>query len=332
MTLSIRRRELIAALGGAAAVWPLAARAQQGERVQRIGVLLPHDESDPEEQVRLSTFRQELTGLGWAVGRNIKIDVRFAAADGERIRAYAAELARSGLDAILVDSSRVLAEVQHVTRTVPIVFVQVTDPVAQGFVSNLARPGANITGFSSNEYAISGKWLQMLKEIAPRIARVAAIVHADNPSSGYLEAAHAAAAALRVELIQVGLRDAAEIEPSFDLFAHEPNGGLLVITSPFITVHRDLIAALAIKHRLPSIHGFRFFAISGGLMSYGHDPVDLYRRAAAYIDRILRGEKPGDLPVQLPIKYQLVINLKTAKAIGLAVPQSFLALADEVIE
>jgi len=328
----VRRREFITLIGGAAS-WPLAARAQQGDRVRRIGVLLPHGESDPEEQMRLNAFRQALLGLGWVDGSNIRIDQRFAAADGERIKAYASELVRLSPDVILVDSSGVLAEVQKATRAVPIVFAQVGDPVAQGFVSNLARPAGNITGFASNEYDIAGKWLHMLKEVAPHITRVAAILHADDPSTlKYLDVVMPLVSGLGLELIRVGVRNPAEIELSIDSFGREPNGSLLVLTSPFITVHRDLIAALAIKNHLPSIHAYRFFASSGGLMSYGHDPVDLYRRAAAYVDRILKGEKPGNLPVQLPVKYQLVVNLQTAKAIGVTVPPTLLALADEVIE
>jgi putative ABC transport system substrate-binding protein len=330
--MTMQRREFITLLGGAAAAWPLAARAQQNGRVRRVGVLLPHAERDPEAQARVTAFRQVLQGLGWIDNRNIRIDYRFAAGVTDRVRVYAAELIGLAPDVILADSSLVLSVLQQTTHNVPTVFVQVGEPVEQGFVPSQARPGGNITGFTSIEYSMAGKWLELLKEIAPGIARVA-VLYADAPSaSPFLRTVEPLAPLIGVQLTQAAVQDSNDIERSINAFAREPNGGLLVLTSPFITVHRDLIIMLAAKHRLPSVHGFRFFATSGGLMSYGADPLDLYRRAASYVDRILRGEKPADLPVQFPVKFELVVNLKTAKAIGLTIPEAFLLRADELIE
>jgi putative ABC transport system substrate-binding protein len=329
----MKRRDFITLLGGSAVSWPLAARAQQPERVRRIGVLISPTETDSESQARIAAFKQGLQVLGWITGRNVHIDYRFGAADLDRTRAYAAELIGLAPDVILANSPQVLRALHQLTSTIPIVFALVVDPVGEGFVKSLAQPGGNITGFTSFEYPLSGKWLEVLKEIAPRVGRVMVINHPENVIAvGYLRALESAAPSLGVDLSPIDVRDTGEIERSIDAIARESNAGLIVLPSPLTLVHRDMIVALAARHRLPAIYPFRYFVASGGLMSYGIDTVEVFRRSASYIDRILKGDKPGELPVQQPTKFELVVNLKTAKALGLDVPPTLLARADEVIE
>ncbi len=329
----MKRRELITLLGGAAAAWPLTARAQQGERMRRIGVLMNLASDDAEGQARLAAFHQGLQQLGWTVGRNVQIDYRWGAGNADRIRKFAAELIAVAPDAILSTGSPSVAAFQQATRTVPIVFVTVVDPVSSGFVDTLARPGGNITGFALYEYSISGKWLQLLKEIAPRMTRAAVIRDpALTAGGGQLGVIQAVAPSVGAEVTPVNVRDAGEIERAITAFARLPNGGLVVTASTLAGVHRDLIIALAARYRLPAVYPLRYFVAAGGLISYGPDQIDQYRQAVGYVDRILKGEKPADLPVQTPTKYELFINLKTAKALGLEVPPTLLARADEVIE
>ena len=315
------RREFITLLGGAAAAWPLAARAQQGERVRRIGVLMNVAADDPEAQARNAAFLQGLQELGWTVGRNVRIDYRWAAGDADRLRRYAAELVALAPDVVLASGTSTVGPLQQATRTVPIVFAGVADPVGAGFVDSLARPGGNATGFISFEYGLSGKWLELLKEIAPGVTRVAVLRDsAISGGTGQFGAIQSVAPSLGVEVIPINVRDAGEIERAVAAFARAPNGGLIVTASGLAIVHRELIVMLAARHKLPAVYYYRFFVTDGGLVSYGPDPHDQYRRAAGYVDRILKGEKPADLPVQAPTKYELVINLKTAKALGLDVP------------
>jgi putative ABC transport system substrate-binding protein len=328
----IRRRELLVLLGGAAAAWPLAARAQQPERMRRVGVLLPAVANDPEYQARVGAFMQALALLGWTDGRNVRIEMRWGASDADRYRQYAAELVALAPDVIVAVTSPVVAPLQRETRSVPIVFVQVIDPVGTGLVTGLARPGGNTTGFTVFEYGLSPKWLALLKEIAPHVTR--APVFRDPTVAaqiGLLGGIQSVAPSLRMELSLIDNRDAGEMERAVAAFAREPNGGQIVF-GPFIFLHRELIITLAAKHRLPTVYTERAFVTAGGLTSYGPDRVEQYRQAAGYVDRILKGEKPADLPVQAPTKYELVINLKTAKALGLDVPPTLLARADEVIE
>jgi len=328
----VRRREFITLLGGAAA-WPLAARAQQAERVRRIGVLMNFSADDAEGQARLAAFRQGLQQAGWSVGGNIRIDYRWAADDAELFRKDAAELVALAPDVILASGNPSVVALQQATRSVPIVFGPVTDPVASGFVESLARPGGNITGFSAFEYSLSGKWLELLKELSPRVSRAAIVRDLGLPQgSGLLGAIQSVAPSLSVELSPINVGDTAAFERAVAAFARSTNGGLIVTTSPWAVAHRDLIIALAAQHHLPAVYAFRYFVTSGGLISYGPSSIDQFRRAAGYIDRILRGEKPADLPVQTPTKYELVINLKTARALGLEIPPTVLARADEVIE
>jgi putative tryptophan/tyrosine transport system substrate-binding protein len=328
----VRRREFIMLLGGAAAAWPLAARAQQADKVRRIGVLMPWAESDAEAQARIAAFRDGLQKLGWSDGRNVRIEYRWAA-DADRLRGYAAELVAMTPDVIFAGPLAAMSALHGKTRTIPIVFAQVGDPVGQGFVASLARPGANITGFVSLEYAIGVKWLELLEQIAPRVTRVAVVYDPENPSwAGYLREIEVGAASFGVQLSPFAVRDAAAIERAINAFAGEPHGGLILLPGPVVVAHREIIIALAAKHRLPAVYSFRYYVADGGLASYSVDARDLYRRAAAYIDRILKGEKPAELPVQLPTKYELTINLKTAEALGLDVPVSLLARTDEVIE
>jgi putative tryptophan/tyrosine transport system substrate-binding protein len=328
----MKRRNFIALLGGAAA-WPLAARAQQAAQTRRVGVLMNLAADDAEGLARVTAFAQALQQLGWTDGRNVRIDYRWAAGDPERFQRYAQELLTLGPDVTLASATPGIVALERASRTVPIVFVAVADPVGAGFVESLARPGGHITGFSIFEYGMSSKWLELLKEIAPRVTRVA-VIRDQSLTSGTAQfaAVQSVAPSFGVELSPVGVRDAGEIERGVAGFARTPNGGVIVTGSPLSGVHRDLIIALAARHRLPAVYGFRFFASAGGLISYGPDIVDQYRRAAGYVDRILKGEKPGDLPVQAPTKYELVINLKTAKALGLEIPSSVLARANEVIE
>jgi len=329
----MKRREFITLLGGAAAAWPLAARAQQAERVRRIGVLMNFSADDAEGQARLAAFRQGLQQAGWSVGGNIRIDYRWAADDAELFRKYAAELVALAPDVILASGNPSVAALQQATRSVPIVFAPIGDAVASGFVESLARPGGNITGFSAFEYSLSGKWLELLKELSPRVSRAAIVRDLGLPQgSGLLGAIQSVAPSLSVELSPINVGDTAAFERAVAAFARSTNGGLIVTTSPWAVAHRDLIIALAAQHHLPAVYAFRYFVTSGGLISYGPSSIDQFRRAAGYIDRFLRGEKPADLPVQTPTKYELVINLKTARALGLEIPPTVLARADEVIE
>jgi len=329
----IRRRDFITLLGSAAAAWPLAARAQQPQRMRRIGVLMNYASDDAEGQARLAAFHQGLQQLGWTVGRNVQIDYRWGAGDADRIRKLAAELVELAPDVILSAGSPSVAALQQATRTVPVVFVTVVDPVSSGFVDSLARPGGNITGFPVYEYSIAGKWLELLKEIAPNMTRAAVIRDAAlTAGGGQLGVIQAVAPSVGAEVTPVNVRDAGEIERAITAFARSPNGGLIVTGSTLAGIHRDLIITLAARHKLPAVYFARYFVVGGGLISYGPGLVDQYRQAASYVDRILKGEKPADLPVQAPTKYELVINLKAAKALGLNVPPTLLARADEVIE
>jgi len=328
----VRRREFIGLLSGATA-WPLVARAQQPERVRRIGVLMTLAVDDAEAQRRVAAFVQGLQRFGWTDGRNVQIEMRWDAGDPDRSRTYAAEMAALAPEVILAPGSVTVAPLLQATRSVPIVFVHVPDPVGAGFVDSLARPGGNATGFTQFEFSISGKWLELLKEIAPSVTRAAVLRDPTLTTSiAQFAALEVVAPSLRVELIPLNVRDANEIERSVTEFARVPNSGLVVSSSPFVATHRVSIIKLAAEHKLPAIFVERHFVTSGGLISYGPDFVEQFRSAAAYVDRILRGEKPADLPVQAPTKYDLVINLKTATALGITVPPSLLARADEVIE
>jgi putative tryptophan/tyrosine transport system substrate-binding protein len=329
----MNRRTIMTLLGGAAA-WPLAARAQQGERMRRIGVLMTLAADDPQAQAYVAAFQQALQQLGWNEGRNVRIDIRWDESDADRARRYAQELVALAPDIFLADGTISLGALQHVTRTLPIVFAKVADPVGAGFVDSLSRPGGNITGFMIFEYGFSGKWLELLKQIAPQVTRAAVM---RDPALafgiGMFGAIQAVAPALGVEVTPISVHDIGEIERAVEAFARSANGGLIVTgagTMPAVT--RDLIITLAARHKLPAVYPFRYMATAGGLVSYGSDFNDQFRRAAGYVDRILKGEKPADLPVQAPTKYELVINLKTAKALGIDMPATLLARADEVIE
>jgi putative tryptophan/tyrosine transport system substrate-binding protein len=316
----VKRREFIALLGGAAATWPLAARAQQPERMRRIGVLLSTAADDPESSARTASFLQGLQQLGWIEGRNLRIDIRWAAGDAELYRKYAAELVALAPDIILASSSPTVAALQAATRTVPIVFAHAVDPVGAGFVDSLARPGGNATGFVLFEYGISAKWLELLKEIAPALKRVAVLRDPTTAAGmGQFGAIQSVAPSFGMEVNPVSLRDPGEIERGVTAFAASPNGGLIITAAPLGTLYRELIIALAARHKLPAIYSSRFFAADGGLVYYGPDLTDQYRRAAGYIDRILKGEKPANLAVQAPTKYEMAINLKTAKTLGIEV-------------
>jgi len=331
----MRRREFITLLGGTAVAWPRAARAQQPERMRRIGVLMGFPESDPEAQSELASFVQELQKLGWAEGRNLRTDTRWwIPADPESTHRSAKELVALQPDLILSQSTHTTAALLQETRTIPIVFAILADPVGSGFVASLARPGGNATGFVVMEGSLGGKWLELLKEIAPRVARVASLF---NPATAsyfeyYLKPFYAAAASFGVVAITARVHDMSEVESVIAALAREPNGGLIVPPDPFTVAHSAEIISLAARYRLPAVYPVRLFAERGGLLSYGNDLVDNFRRAATYADRILKGEKPNELPVQAPVKFQLVINLKTAKALGLTIPESFLLRADKVIE
>ena len=329
---TLRRRDLIALFGGAMA-WPAMAGAQQAERMRVIGVLLPATADDAGMQARIAAFHQGLEQSGWTIGRNVRIDTRWATTDATEIRRHAAELAALAPDVILAHAATTVGPLLQATRTVPVVFPAVVDPVGAGFVDSLARPGGNATGFMNYEYSLSGKWLELLKQIAPALTRVAVLRNAATASGpGQFAAVQAMAPSLSVEVNPVNVRDAGEIERDVAAFARAANGGLIVTASPLAQRHRDLIVALAARHRLPAIYFDRLFVASGGLIAYGPDQIDMYRRAAGYVDRILKGEKPADLPVQAPTKYELAINLKAAKALGLTVPPTLLGRADEVIE
>ena len=326
----MRRREFIAGLGAAA--WPLVARAQQPNRVRRIGALIGAAQDDTDTQARLAAFVQALAQLGWTDGRNVRIDYRWAAGNAENYRKYAAELVALAPDVVLAPGFSVGPMIQA-TRTVPIVFVFTTDPVGSGFVDSLARPGRNATGFMQFEFSLNAKWLELLKEIAPGVTRAAVLRDAAIPSGiGQFAVIQSVAPSVGVDVSPINLRDAGEIERGVEAFARGANGGLIVAASALATVHRDLIITLAARHKLPAVYFNRVFVADGGLISYGADFNDQYRRAAGYVDRILKGEKPADMPVQAPTKYELAINLRTAKALGLDVPHSLLARADEVIE
>jgi putative ABC transport system substrate-binding protein len=328
----MRRREFITLLGCTAA-WPLAARAQQAERMRRIGVLMSLAADDRQGQARLAAFVQGLRELGWTDGGNVRIEARWGAGDTDRIRKYAAELVALAPDAILASGGSVVGAVLRATRTVPVVFTQTPDPVGAGFVASLARPGGNATGFMLFEYSMSGKWVQLLKEIAPRVTRAAVLRDpAIAQGLGQFGAIQAVAPSFGVEVSPVDVRDSGEIERAIAAFAHGSNGGMIVTGSGSAIVHRDLIVTLAARHKLPAVYFARDMVTHGGLISYGPDPVDPHRRAAGYVDRILKGAKPSELPVQAPVKFELVINLKTAKALGLAVPVQLQQRADEVIE
>jgi putative ABC transport system substrate-binding protein len=329
----IGRREFITMLGGASVMWPLAAGAQQNERMRRIGVLMNLAADDPEGQARLAALLEGLRELGWTDGKNVRIDTRWAASDVARARRYAAELIAPAPDVILAAASPATAALQEASRTVPIVFVNVTDPVGAGYVASLARPGGNITGFMFVEYNISGKWLELLREIAPRVTRIAILRDPTVPVGiGQLAAIQSVAPSYGVEVSQIDVRDASEIARAIANFARSGSGALIVTASPLAITHRELLVTLAAQNQLPAVYFLPAFVRTGGLISYGPDPIDSYRRAANYVDRILKGEKPADLPVQAPTKYELVINAKTAKALGLDVPSALLARADEVIE
>jgi putative ABC transport system substrate-binding protein len=328
----IRRREFIAGLGGAAA-WPLAAPAQQGNRVRRIGVLMPGDESDPMRKSFVSAFIQALGGLGWTDGRNLRMDLRLHGDDINRMRAFARELVGLQPDIILTAGTPVTVAVQRETRTIPIVFATGGDPVASGIVPRLNQPGGNITGFAFLEASLGGKWLELLSEIAPGLKRAAIMFNPDTPpASAYMPSLETAARSLKIERIIAPVHSDGEIETAIVALGREPGGGLVVMPDFFMAAHRAPIISAAARNNVPAVFNLSDFARDGGLLSYGPDPVDTYRRAASYVDRILRGEKPGDLPVQFPTKFEMVVNRKTAKALGLTVPTSILVRADEVIE
>ena len=333
MAIHVGQRELIAALGSAAAAWPLAARAEV-DRVRRLALLVPYIESDPEGQVRLTALKEKLQSLGWVEGRNIRIDNRWGALNADLMQQFAEELIALHPDLILTQSTPTTAAMLRQTRTIPIVFVQISDPLGSGFVASLARPGGNATGFTNFEATLASKWLELLKEIDPRVTKVALLY---NPVTApfaeiYLNPFKAAAPSFRVEAVTALVHDTPDLEPAIAALARESNGGLVIMPDTFLHTHRGEIIKLAARYRLPAVYPYRFYAEAGGLLSYGNDPIDNFRRAAVYVDRILRGAKPSDLPVQDPVKYEMTINLKTAKALGLEIPSKVLALADEVIE
>jgi putative ABC transport system substrate-binding protein len=329
----MKRREFITLLGGAASAWPLVVRAQQSERMKRIGLLVGYSEGDAEGQASIAAFRQKIRELGWTEGRNVLIDTRWASGDPDKARAFAKELVGMRPDVIVSSSNLVTEIVQRETRTIPIVFVFVGDPVGSGFVTNVARPGGNLTGFSNFETAIAGKWVEIFNEVAPHISRVGFMVHMETPAHvAFLRVAEAAAPPLNIKLTALSVHNAAEIERAVSEFASEPDSGLIVTPHAITVEHRNEILGLAARYRLPALYPLRNFATDGGLISYGTNPIDPFRGGANYVDRILKGEKPADLPVQFPTKYELVINLKTAKVLGLTVPPSLLSRADEVIE
>jgi putative tryptophan/tyrosine transport system substrate-binding protein len=328
----LRRRDFITLLG-AAATWPMVARAQQGERARRIGILLPATADDAEFQTRVGAFLQALAQLGWAIGRNVRIDTHWATPNAVEIRRHAADLAALAPDVILANGASTVGPLLQVTRTVPVVFLQVTDPVGAAFIESLARPGGNATGFMTVEYSTSGKWLELLKQIAPGVTRAAVLREPNNAAGiGQFAAIQSVAPSLGVELSPVGVSDAGEIERGITAFARASNGGLIALPGGLAINHRGQIIMLAAQHRLPAVYPTRPFVADGGLISYGPAPLDPYRQAAGYVDRILMGEKPADLPVLQPTKFEMVINLKTAKTLGLTVPPNLLAIADEVIE
>lgn len=329
----MRRREFITLLGGGALVWPLAARAQQTEQVRRIGVLMNVQAEHPEGQPAITAFQQSLQQLGWSNDRNIRIDVRWGENDVDRDRKYATELVALTPGVILAAGTIGVTALQRVTRTVPIVFVRVADPIGAGIVDTLARPGSNVTGFMNYEYSLSGKWLEVLKQIEPRLTHAAVIRDAANPAGiAQFGAIRTTASSLGVDVSPIDFRDAGDMEHAIANFARSPNGGLIVTPAAGSSAHIPLIVALVARYKIPAVYSERFIVANGGLISYGPEGINQFRRAADYVDRILKGGKPAELPVQAPTKFELVINLKTAKALGLAIPQSLLASADEVIE
>jgi putative tryptophan/tyrosine transport system substrate-binding protein len=328
----MRRREFFAGLGGAVA-WQVAARAQQGDRMRRLGCLYPLGRNDPEAQARAAVLREGLAQLGWTE-RNVRIEERFAEGDSDQMQAYAAELVGSAPDVIVANSTPALAALRQASRTIPIVFSIVSDPAGQGLVTSLGRPGGNITGFSFIEFPMLGKWLELLNEIAPSVKRIALMFNPQTAPyyAAFLRDYEGASATLAVELSAIPVREEGEIEAAASAFARDPGGGLIVTPDPFMNTHRGLVIALAERHRLPAIYGVRHFVSDGGLISYGPDTLDIVRRSASYVNRVLKGERPGELPVQSPTKYELLINLNTAKTLGLAVPVTLRVRADQVIE
>ena len=328
----MKRREFITLLWGAATTWPLATRAES-DKMPRVGVLMNLSANDGEAQPRVAAFAQELQRLGWTIERNLQVDYRWGAGDAEKYRTYAAELAGLSPDVLVASNTSTVRALQRAARTVPIVFASAVDPVGSGLVASLARPGGNITGFSAFEFGLSGKWLELLREIAPGVTRVAILRDSTTTGgTGQFGALRAAAPASGMEVVPVDIQDPTEIERALAAFARKPNGGMVTVSGALAGVHRDVIIKLAAANRLPAVYPFRFFVAAGGLLSYGNDRMEPWRGAAGYVDRILKGEKPADLPVQAPTKFELAINLKTAKALGLTVPPSLLARADEVIE
>jgi putative tryptophan/tyrosine transport system substrate-binding protein len=329
----MRRRDFISLVGATTAAWPLATRAQQASRMRRIGVLVNLGKDDPLGQARQKAFMQGLQALGWTEGRDVQIDTRWGGGDADQFRKYAAELIALQPDVVLATSGATMPALMQATRTVPIVFVQVPDPVGSGFVTSLARPGGNATGFTQFDFSLSGKWLEVLKEIAPRVANVAVLRDPVDPAgTGQFGAIQIAAPPLGIEVRPVDVREPSEIKNGIAVLANTTDGGLIITGSAPSAVHRDLIIKLAAQYRLPAVYPYRFYATDGGLVSYGPNTIDPYRQAASYVDRILKGAKPADLPVQAPTRYELVINRKTAKSLGLALPQAMVARADEVIE
>jgi putative ABC transport system substrate-binding protein len=333
MAIGIGRRQFISVLGSSAFAWPLAARAQQGERMRRVGVVMGYAETDPEGRAQVTALRQELQEIGWTEGRNIQIDVRYATDDPNQIRALAVELMGLKPDLMVANSNLVIATLQAEVRTVPLLFIGAGDPIGSGFVTNLARPTGNVTGFANFEPSMGSKWLETLKEIAPHVEQVGFTLQPDTPVNvGYLKAAEAAAPKLNVKLTALGVHNADEIARVVSAFAAEPNRGLVIAPHAVTLVNSNLLVELSARYRLPTIYSFAFYVRRGGLISYGLDPLDQFRQGARYVDRILKGAKPADLPVQYPTKFQLVVNLKTAKALGLTISEPFLQRADEVIE
>jgi ABC-type uncharacterized transport system substrate-binding protein len=328
----MRRRDFITLFGGAAAAWPLMARAQQPERMRRIGVVMAYAGSDPNGQVQVAAFRQALQKLGWIEGRNIRIDFRYASDDSARVRALAVELLGLKPDLMVSNSNFITAILQSEVHSIPLVFVSVSDPIGSGFIKDLAQPGGNITGFANFQPTMGGKWLEKLREIAPQVERVGLMLHPEPPNIGYLKSAEAAAPSLKIKLVGLEVRNSTEIERVLATFVGEPNGGLIIAPNVVTFANSGLIVALAARYRLPAIYPFAFYAKAGGLISYGFDASDQFRQGAVYADKILRGSKPADLPVQHPTKFELVINLKTAKLLGLEMPLQLQQLADEVIE
>jgi putative tryptophan/tyrosine transport system substrate-binding protein len=330
----MRRREFITLVGGSAVTWPLAARAQQPDRIRRVGLMMNLAESDPDARIRVTAFTKGLEELGWVEGRNLRIDYLWAVDEANRSRTLAAELVAVKPDVILASATDVLSAVRQETQSVPIVFVLVSDPVGQGFVKSLARPGGNITGFTNYEFSVVGKWLELIKEIVPRITQVALMFNPSTAPYGeqYLRVLDVAASSVAVKAVAIRVRSEVDIENAIGAFSREQSSGLIVIPDTFAVARRDLIISLTSRYSVPAIYPFRIYAKSGGLISYGIDNIDMYRRAAAYVDRILKGAKPSELPVQQPTKYELVINQKTAKALGLQIPDKLLFTADEVIE